>query len=718
MAKNIKRHLSHLKSSGTTAPAASDLIYGEIAVGYKDGEERLYIKNSSDNIVTIGVPAGDILNCMVTDTSGDSAVSASINACSPTGRTVTVAHSTAAGYKHVPAGGSNGQFLGWNSAGTAKWVANPNTDSATTLNGHYAPTAISGGTKTAAATGGSALAWSSPIVTGVTLSGDAKGHITAVAVSSAKLPANPNTDTKVTAVENHYTPTSSATISKTASSTTSASWGSSDFVTGITLYKDAAGHITDMAVGSLQLPANPNTNTWRAVNVNGASKYTTATTATNVLSFTSGSTNGTIGVSGTDVKVTGFLPYETSLTSTSDEKLPTSKAVSDYVTQQMASALTYKGTAPTTLPTSPKVGDLYVVATAGTYAGQACEVGDYIICRTNDPVVWDVINGENQVENKSATLAEAGSSATLATVDGTNITVTTPSTWTGVAKTGTVTKVSTGAGLVGGDVTTTGTLKAALSSETTSTLAAVAMGSTSGRQYAVGLDKNGVLSVNIPWTNTNSEYVPTGRTITATSGLTGGGNLSANRTIGLATTGTAGTYGPTTDVTGTEGTTIKIPQITTDAYGRVTSVTERTLTNKNNTYTVNNGTFTISGNGTSVASTSANASTNSGLNIKNGTFVSLTTGTSELTIGVSTGTSSTTLARGDHSHSSYVNQNAYSNIKIGSTTLSAASTTDTVEFATTNTSGTDGLTISGTNGAAGADKVTINLGDIVCGDYA
>ena len=126
--------------------------------------------------------------------------------------------------------------------------------------------------------------------------------------------------------------------------------------------------------------------------------------------------------------------------------------------------------------------------------------------------------------------------------------------------------------------------------------------------------------------------VPTGRTITTASGLTGGGNLSTDRTIGLSATGTAGTYGPTADVTGTEGTTIKIPQITTDAYGRVTSVTERTLTNKNSTYTVNNGTFAISGNGTSVASTSANASANSGLNIKSGSNVTITTGTNEITI--------------------------------------------------------------------------------------
>lgn len=33
----------------------------------------------------------------------------------------TISHSTAAGYKHIPSGGSAGQVLGWDSAGTAKW---------------------------------------------------------------------------------------------------------------------------------------------------------------------------------------------------------------------------------------------------------------------------------------------------------------------------------------------------------------------------------------------------------------------------------------------------------------------------------------------------------------------------------------------------------------------------------------------------------------------
>lgn len=66
--------------------------------------------------------------------------------------------------------------------------------------------------------------------------------------------------------------------------------------------------------------------------------------------------------------------------------------------------------------------------------------------------------------------------------------------------------------------------------------------------------------------------------------VTGGGLSKSGNNFQMVNTGTAGTYGPTANVTGNEGNTIKIPQITTDAKGRVTSVTERTYTSKNTTY--------------------------------------------------------------------------------------------------------------------------------------
>ncbi len=90
------------------------------------------------------------------------------------------------------------------------------------------------------------------------------------------------------------------------------------------------------------------------------------------------------------------------------------------------------------------------------------------------------------------------------------------------SNTGTVTSVTAGDGLTGGPITTAGALKANLSSYTKSTLEAAAKGSTSGREYAVGLDKNGKLSVNIPWTDT---------TYTSKTAANGGTNVS------LVTTG-------------------------------------------------------------------------------------------------------------------------------------------------------------------------------------
>ena len=38
-------------------------------------------------------------------------------------------HPTSSGNKHIPAGGSSGQFLKWSADGTAQWAANPNSDS-------------------------------------------------------------------------------------------------------------------------------------------------------------------------------------------------------------------------------------------------------------------------------------------------------------------------------------------------------------------------------------------------------------------------------------------------------------------------------------------------------------------------------------------------------------------------------------------------------------
>lgn len=67
------------------------------------------------------------------------------------------------------------------------------------------------------------------------------------------------------------------------------------------------------------------------------------------------------------------------------------------------------------------------------------------------------------------------------------------------ANTGTVTSVATGAGLTGGTITGSGTIKANLVSETKLGSAA-----NTGRIYPVALDSNNKLAVSVPWTNTDT----------------------------------------------------------------------------------------------------------------------------------------------------------------------------------------------------------------------
>lgn len=84
--------------------------------------------------------------------------------------------------------------------------------------------------------------------------------------------------------------------------------------------------------------------------------------------------------------------------------------------------------------------------------------------------------------------------------------------------------------------------------------------------------------------HTHSQYATTSHNHSAAN-ITSG-TLAAAR---LPTSGvTAGSYGPTANVTGTDNTTINVPQITVDAYGRVTSVVNRVYTSKdtNTTYSL------------------------------------------------------------------------------------------------------------------------------------
>ena len=84
-------------------------------------------------------------------------------------------------------------------------------------------------------------------------------------------------DTKVTSVNNHYMPNadSSKLLSVDASSNTSATWGSTNLVTGVNIQRDAAGHVTGLTLDSIRMPAQPSSgDTVKVTAANDANVYT------------------------------------------------------------------------------------------------------------------------------------------------------------------------------------------------------------------------------------------------------------------------------------------------------------------------------------------------------------------------------------------------------------------------------------------------------------
>lgn len=68
---------------------------------------------------------------------------------------------------------------------------------------------------------------------------------------------------------NHKAPTAndSSKIALSASSTTAATWGSTDLVTGITVKRDVYGHVTDVSISSIQMPSKPEDTHYTSKNV-------------------------------------------------------------------------------------------------------------------------------------------------------------------------------------------------------------------------------------------------------------------------------------------------------------------------------------------------------------------------------------------------------------------------------------------------------------------
>ena len=259
----------------------------------------------------------------------------------------------------------------------------------------------------------------------------------------------------------------------------------------------------------------------------------------------------------------------------------------EYVTSEIndkisaAQALRFKGTIGTggdvtTLPASHEVGDVYIVKTAGNYAGEGCEIGDMIVCVKTGTVAanadWSVIqrNLDGAVTGKSLTANTVtlgnGNSTVKALANGSN---------------GQILKIVNGVPawaaqysytLPAATASALGGVK--LGSDTAQTVAANAVTTAASRTYAVQANADGQLVVNVPWSNTNTTYTfangtagnftvtpaggsaqtvsvgkpatagaadtaakwATARTITVTGGVTGSVSIDGSANATLATT--------------------------------------------------------------------------------------------------------------------------------------------------------------------------------------
>lgn len=357
----------------------------------------------------------------------------------------------------------------------------------------------------------------------ITLSGDTDGNVTIAGTS----------DTKVTSAANHYTPEedTSAALSVDASSSTAATWGTTNLVTGVNLTRDSKGHVTGLSVDSIKMPSNPNSNT-------------TYTFANGTNGFTVTPSNGSAQTVAVTPSILNNVTYDGTLTS---GQVAIFEGTSGKI---KASGIT--------MPSNPKFTDTtYDVVT--TTSGDTGLMSSDMLNKLNNIAAYAEVNVQsnwNETNTSSdAYIKNKPSIPTESTVTG----------WGFTKNTGTYSKPSDGIPL--SDLTTS--IQASLG------LANSALQSfTETDPIFVASAASKITTTDI--TNWNNKGTVT--KVTAGTGLTGGDITSAG-IIALSTSGvTKGSYGLSTNVAPGYNNSFNVPYITVDEYGRITSASTKTVT--------------------------------------------------------------------------------------------------------------------------------------------
>lgn len=148
---------------------------------------------------------------------------------------------------------------------------------------------------------------------------------------------------------------------------------------------------SNVKVGSTTVAADAKTDTLELVGSNVTltpdatnDKVTIGITASNVTTALGNTAvnRASANASGTAFGAAATKAVDTSISAgSSSTNLPTSKAVSDFVAAQVTGATAFQGTVDSNDDISGSSyvkGWYWVVATAGTYVGQSCEVGDMV----------------------------------------------------------------------------------------------------------------------------------------------------------------------------------------------------------------------------------------------------------------------------------------------------------------------------------------------------